>query len=90
MLHGRSAIQWAVVSIQVLSTDTQPDAGDRPVLHFAFTVDEADTERAALLLAERGVVVDGPHFHEWMPARSGYFSDVDGHSLELCALVSKR
>ena len=68
----------------------QEDAGDWPIQHFAFTVDEADIERAAVLLAERGVVVDGPHFHEWMPAKSVYFSDVDGHSLELCAPVSKR
>ncbi|MGH7857329.1 MAG: VOC family protein [Candidatus Binatia bacterium] len=54
-------------------------------LHFAFTVDRKDIERATALLRERGVAIDGPHFHAWMPATSVYFSDPDGHQLELCA-----
>jgi catechol 2,3-dioxygenase-like lactoylglutathione lyase family enzyme len=63
----------------------QEDAGDWPAQHFAFTVADADVERAAAELRERGVETDGPHLHEWMPARSVYFADPDGHSLELCA-----
>jgi len=66
----------------------QEDKGEWPLQHFAFTVDEADIERAATMLSERGVKVDGPHFHEWMPAKSLYFSDPDGNDLELCAPMS--
>lgn len=67
----------------------QEDKGDWPTQHFAFTVDEADIERAAQMLAEKGVVVSGPVVHEWMPAKSIYFDDPDGHSLELCAPMEK-
>lgn len=66
----------------------QETAGDRPLHHFAFTVDEEDLERATETLRSHGVAVDGPHFHAWMPARSVYFTDPDGHDLELCAPVS--
>lgn len=66
----------------------QEDKGDWPLQHFAFTVDEADIERAALLLRERGVEVEGPVFHQWMPAKSLYFEDPDGNALELCATAS--
>ena len=66
----------------------QEDKTDWPLQHFAFTVDEADIERAAEMLRERGVKVEGPVFHQWMPAKSIYFSDPDGHDLELCAPVS--
>lgn len=67
----------------------QQDSGEWPTQHFAFTVDEADIERAAEMLRERGVEVEGPTFHEWMPAKSIYFADPDGHSLELCAPVKR-
>jgi lactoylglutathione lyase len=67
----------------------QEDKGEWPTQHFAFTVDEADVEGAARMLKERGVNADGPHFHEWMPAKSIYFSDPDGHELELCAPVKR-
>jgi catechol-2,3-dioxygenase len=67
----------------------QEDKGEWPLQHFAFTVAEADIERAASMLRERGVEVEGPVFHQWMPARSIYFSDPDGNDLELCAPVSK-
>jgi lactoylglutathione lyase len=67
----------------------QQDTGEWPTQHFAFTVDEADIERAAETLRERRVEVEGPTFHEWMPAKSIYFADPDGHSLELCAPVKR-
>ncbi len=63
----------------------QEDRGDWPLQHFAFSVDAAELDRAAKLLTERGVEVSGPVTHEWMGARSLYFSDPDGHDLELCA-----
>jgi lactoylglutathione lyase len=63
----------------------QEDKGVWPTQHFAFTTDAAGVERAAALLRERGVEVDGPYYHEWMPATSIYFTDPDGHELELCA-----
>ena len=30
------------------------------------------------------LAIEGPVYHEWMPAKSVYFSDPDGHDLELC------
>ena len=63
----------------------QQDDGVWPIQHFAFTVDEADIERAAELLRERGVEVEGPVIHEWMPAKSIYFGDPDGNNLEMVA-----
>jgi len=63
----------------------QEDKGEWPTQHFAFTVDEADLERAAQMLAENGVSVSAPSFLEWMPATSIYFDDPDGNALELCA-----
>lgn len=63
----------------------QEDKGEWPKAHFAFTIQAANVDRAAGILKERGVEIDGPHFHEWMPATSIYFSDPDGHDLELCA-----
>ena len=67
----------------------QEDEGDWPAQHLAFTVDEADIERAAATLREQGIAVEGPVFYAWMPAKSVYFSDPDGHSLELCAPLPK-
>ena len=67
----------------------QEDKGIWPTQHFAFRVEEADIEAAAAALEKRGVAVNGSVFHEWMPARSVYFSDPDGHDLELCAPVRK-
>ena len=65
----------------------QEDESDWPIQHFAFAVDRADIDKAADLLRAKGIDVEGPIFHEWMPAYSIYFSDPDGHSLELCAPV---
>ncbi len=67
----------------------QEDKGEWPLQHLAFTVDAADIERAASMLRERGVDVEGPVYHEWMPALSLYFNDPDGHALELCAPANK-
>jgi lactoylglutathione lyase len=67
----------------------QEDRGEWPTQHLAFTIDEADLEGAVSLLRERDVKVEGPHFHEWMPATSIYFADPDGHELELCAPAKK-
>jgi catechol 2,3-dioxygenase-like lactoylglutathione lyase family enzyme len=63
----------------------QEEPAGGPTQHLAFVVAEADLERSTALLRERGVTVTGPHFHAWMPATSVYFSDPDGHQLELCA-----
>ena len=65
----------------------QEDHGEWPTQHFAFTVDESDLEIALVELRKHEVQVDGPQFHSWMPAKSLYFSDPDGHQLELCAPV---
>jgi len=65
----------------------QEDKGDWPTQHFAFTVAESDIERAAKMLREKGVDVEGPVLHDWMPAKSVYFYDPDGHALELCAPI---
>jgi lactoylglutathione lyase len=67
----------------------QEDKGTWPTEHFAFTVDEIEIEAAATTLRQHGVAVQGPVYHDWMPARSVYFSDPDGHDLELCAPVRK-
>ena len=66
----------------------QEDKGDWPKQHFAFTAMEADLERAAKLLRENGVEVEGPVTHDWMPAKSIYFDDPDGNALELCAPIA--
>jgi catechol-2,3-dioxygenase len=63
----------------------QEDKGAWPTQHFAFTATEKDIDRAANELGERGIKIDGPMVHDWIPAKSLYFSDPDGHDLELCA-----
>ena len=65
----------------------QEEPGDWPRQHFAFTVAESDIERAAEELARMGVRVAGPVVHDWIPAKSLYFDDPDGHGLELCAPI---
>lgn len=67
----------------------QEDKGDWPRQHFAFTVDENDIESCARELERRGVDIQGPMYHEWMPAKAVYFPDPDGHELELCAPVTR-
>lgn len=66
----------------------QEDKGEWPTQHFAFTVNEADIDRAAAMLKEKGVAVSELVHHEWMNAVSVYFDDPDGNALELLALSS--
>ena len=63
----------------------QEDPEARSPLHVAFTVRDAELDAAVAALRARGVAVEGPVTHDWMPARSAYFADPDGHALELCA-----
>lgn len=63
----------------------QEDKGDWPTQHFAFTVSEADINRAAAMLKDKGVAISELVHHEWMNCVSVYFDDPDGHSLELLA-----
>ncbi|MFN2494240.1 MAG: VOC family protein [Pyrinomonadaceae bacterium] len=65
----------------------QEDKGEWPTQHFAFNVNEADIQRAAALLKDKGVSVSEPVYHEWMNSVSVYFDDPDGHALELLALT---
>jgi lactoylglutathione lyase len=58
--------------------------------HLAFTVEEAELERAAVVLKQRGIAIEGPVVHEWMRAKSLYFPDPDGHDLELCAPIGRQ
>lgn len=67
----------------------QETPGEWPPQHLAFSVEEPEIERAAMVLKERGVASEGPVIHEWIPAASLYFSDPDGHDLELCAPLEK-
>ena len=67
----------------------QEDKSEWPMQHLAFTIAEEDIERAATTLREQGLEVEGPVLHEWMPSKSIYFADPDGHNLELLALMNK-
>jgi len=64
------------------------DEGGWPSQHFAFTTSESRIDAAAAELKGKGVATHGPVVHEWMPAKSLYFTDPDGHDLELCAPVA--
>ncbi len=67
----------------------QEDRGEWPTQHLAFSVAEAELKRAVEVLGSRGVATQGPVEHAWMGATSLYFSDPDGHELELCAVRRK-
>lgn len=54
-------------------------------MHFAFRVGAGDLDAAADALKQRGISVLGPVVHDWIPAKSAYFRDPDGHDLELIA-----
>lgn len=62
----------------------QQDDGEWPKQHFAFRVDADELEGAVATLAAHGIPASDPVEHAWMPARSVYFADPDGHELELC------
>jgi len=66
----------------------QEDRGSWPPQHLAFAVDEADLDAAAAALQRRGIAIEGPVYHDWLPARSVYFCDPDGHDVELCAVCA--
>ena len=68
----------------------QEDRGDWPQQHFAFTVAERDIDAAAAELGRQGVATAGPMIHEWIPAKSLYFADPNGHDLELCAPLPRQ
>jgi hypothetical protein len=36
-----------------------------------------------------GIQIAGPMLHDWIPAKSVYFADPDGHDLELCAPLQR-
>lgn len=63
----------------------QEDRGEWPHQHFAFTITNLELDRAGAFLREKGIDAVGPVFHGWIPGRSVYFSDPDGHALELFA-----
>ncbi len=67
----------------------QEDKAEWPAQHFAFTVSPDQIEESASELREKGVSIQGPVLHTWMPARSVYFSDPDGNALELYAPLPK-
>jgi lactoylglutathione lyase len=67
----------------------QEERGEWRQQHFAFTVTERDIDAAAATLRRFGVTVDGPMVHDWIPAKSLYFADPDGHDVELCAPLSR-
>lgn len=67
----------------------QEDQGHWPIQHIAFTVRESEIEQSAQQLRENGIALEGPIVHEWIPAKSVYFEDPDGHALELCAVLPK-
>ena len=64
----------------------QEDSGSWPRQHFAFRVDEAELNGLKQFLESSNVAVSGPVSLDWMNAVSLYFSDPDGHDLELCAI----
>ena len=64
----------------------QEDKNPFPQQHFAFAVSASDLVYLKRKLEQDGIPVAGPVELSWMGARSLYFSDPDGHDLELCAL----
>ncbi|HYC56572.1 MAG TPA: VOC family protein [Candidatus Binatia bacterium] len=66
----------------------QEDGGPWPQQHFAFTVALGSMDRALATLSAHGVALEGPMTHDWIPARSVYFADPDGHDVELLAPIT--
>jgi lactoylglutathione lyase len=67
----------------------QEDNGEWPGQHFAFKTDEESLVESLEYLKSRNVAAEGPVPLDWMDAVSIYFSDPNGHELELCALRSR-
>lgn len=67
----------------------QEDRGTWPSQHLAFTVHESEIEQSAKQLRKNGIAVEGPMLHDWVPIKSVYFEDPDGHALELSAVLSE-
>jgi lactoylglutathione lyase len=67
----------------------QEDPGQWPLQHFAFTIAGTAIDRAVAELTRKGVKLCGDMTHQWIPARSVYFEDPDGHDLELCAPIAE-
>ena len=65
----------------------QEDPDSWPSQHLAFKVHESEIEQSTKKLREKGIEVEGPVLHDWIPAKSVYFEDPDGHALELCAVL---
>ena len=65
----------------------QETPGEWPQQHLAFTVGASALDQAAEEFGRKGVSLSGPITHDWIPARSVYFTDPDGHDLELCAPI---
>jgi catechol 2,3-dioxygenase-like lactoylglutathione lyase family enzyme len=65
----------------------QESDGTWPAQRFAFRVEPADLKPAAEALRRSGVMIAEPRFHRRTPAICLSFSDPDGHTLELCALM---
>ena len=63
----------------------QHDPGEWPTQHLAFTIEDGQLDQAQRELEAKGIDTHGPVLHDWMPARSLYFADPEGHELELCA-----
>jgi catechol-2,3-dioxygenase len=68
----------------------QQDDGSWPSQHVAFAVEAAALEETLAHLREEGYPVEGPYFHEWLPATSFELRDPDGHRLELCTEIRLR
>ncbi|MCB1917434.1 MAG: VOC family protein [Rhodocyclaceae bacterium] len=58
-------------------------------LHLALRVSEHDLDGWHRRLRGYGLPVAGPVALPWLPARSLYFADPDGHDLELIALADQ-
>ena len=67
----------------------QESSEDFPVIHFAFSTTAAQIDSAASILRKAGIEVTGPVTHDWLPASSIYFTDPNGHALELCAPLTE-
>ncbi len=82
---GRSVsllVGEAVVVLVVEATEATDD-GSRPA-HVAFNLDARDLDRAVKHLAACRIAVRGPVIHT-SGSRSAYFTDPDGHEIELYA-----